>query len=146
MSIIESVQEGLKNISGEWKEKSGIHSFEAVIAERKSFFNRKKLTYTAKFRVDEAAKEIRFTEMLMESGFGLSSGAGDDGMSSGFGFKTESYNTFSGAREGSISEQSDQFGKKYDYQFEWGTVRKAIEEIAKQNGYGFKYQITSIGL
>jgi len=148
MSIIENIKSSLKNIAGEWKEKNGIFEFEAVIAERKSFLNKKKLTYGAKMRIDDEAKEIKFTEMLKESGFGLSSGGsgfGDD-MSPGFGFKTESYNTLSGPREGSISEQSDLFGKKYDYQFEWGTVRKNVEEAAKHSGYEFKYQITSIGL
>ncbi len=145
MSIIEAIKSNLKDVAGEWSEKKGIHAFETVIAERKSFLSRKKLTYSAKLRVDDAAKQIKFTEMLKESGFGLTSGAGD-GMSPGFGFKTESYNTLSGSREGSIKEQSDLFGKKYEYKFDWGTVRHGVEEVAKQNGYQFKYQITSIGL
>jgi hypothetical protein len=67
-------------------------------------------------------------------------------MSPGFGFKTESYNTLNGPREGSIQEQSNLFGKKYEYLFDWGTVRRNIEEIANKNGYQFKYQITSLGL
>jgi hypothetical protein len=148
MSIIDDIKNSVKDISGEWKEKNGINEFKAVIAERKAFLSKKKLTYSTKFRIDDGAKEIKFTEMLMEVGSGLSSGGGDfdGGMSAGFGFKTESYNTLNGPREGSIAEQSDLFGKKYEYQFEWGTVRKNIEEIAKQNGYEFKYQITSIGL
>ena len=145
MALIDDIKTSLGSISGVWSEKKGIFEFKAVIAERKAFLSKKKLTYSLKFRINEESKEIKFTEMLMESGFGMSGGTGDD-MSPGFGFKTESYNTLSGPREGSIKEQSDLFGKKYDYQFDWGTVRKNIEEIASKNGYQFKYQITSIGL
>lgn len=145
MAIIDDIKSSLGSISGDWSEKKGIFEFKAVIAERKAFLSKKKLTYTLKFRINEEAKEIKFTEMLMESGFGMSGGTGDD-MSPGFGFKTESYNTLNGPREGSIQEQSNLFGKKYDYQFDWGTVRKNIEEIARKNGYQFKYQITSLGL
>ncbi|MCX6763386.1 MAG: hypothetical protein NTZ97_01465 [Candidatus Moranbacteria bacterium] len=148
MVLIDDLKNSLKNIAGEWQEKNSLWEFKAVIAERKSFLNKKKLTYSAKMRINEEAKEVKFTEMLKESGFGLSAGGGgmDGEISPGFGFKTESYNTLSGVREGSISEQSDLFGKKYDYQFEWGTIRKTVEAIAKQNGYEFKYQITSLGL
>lgn len=145
MVIINDIKNNLSNIVGEWKEKNSIFEFKSVIAERKSFLNNKKLMYIAKMRISDEAKEIKFTEMLIESGFGLSSGLTSD-ISPGFGFKTETYNTFSGPREGSITEQSNLFGKKYDYKFDWGTVRKNVEEIAKKNNYQFKYQITSIGL
>lgn len=37
-------------------------------------------------------------------------------------------------------------GKKYDYTFNYGKIRKQIEEKAKEAGYQFSYQITSIGL
>ena len=67
---------------------------EAVIAERKAFLSKKKLTYICRFKVDEPAKEVRFFEMLKESGFGVASGGCDGEMSSGFGFKKETYNTF----------------------------------------------------
>ena len=145
MAIIDDIKDSLNSISGEWSEKKGIFEFKAVIAERKAFLSKKKLTYSLKFRINEDVKEIKFTEMLMESGFGLSGGTGDD-ISPGFGFKTESYNTLNGPREGSIQEQSTLFGKKYEYLFDWGTVRKNIEEVANKNGYQFKYQITSLGL
>lgn len=143
--MINDIKNNLKDIVGEWKGKNGIFEFKSLIAERKSFLNNKKLMYIAKMRISDEAKEIKFTEMLMESGFGLSSGVAGD-MSPGFGFKAETYNTLSGPREGSITEQSNLFGKKYDYKFDWGTVRKNVEEIAKKNSYQFKYQITSIGL
>ena len=83
--------------------------------------------------------------MLIEAGSGLSSGGGfDGGMSPGFGFKTESYNTMSGAREGNIEEQSNLFGKKFEYNFDYKDIRSKIEQVAKEAGYDFKYQILPV--
>ena len=144
MSLVDKVSEFTKSLSGDLKENKGVYTLDLTIAERKAFLSKQKLTYTAKFRIDEDKKEVRFTEMLKESGMGLSSGGSD--MSPGFGFKTESYNTFSGAREGNIEEQSSLFGKKYSYSFDYKTIRKQLEDLSKEEGYDFKYQITSIGL
>ncbi|MCC7572482.1 MAG: hypothetical protein KO464_03730 [Candidatus Methanofastidiosum sp.] len=116
------------------------------LAERKAFLAKQKLIYSAKFRVDEQNKEVRFTEMLKESGAGMSSGGIDSGMSPGFGFKKESYNTMSGAREGTIEEQSNLFGKKYEYKFDYGAIRKKFESKATEHGYKFTYKVTSVGL
>jgi hypothetical protein len=148
MALIDDLKAIVSAIPAEMEEKNGKYSFETVVAERKSFLSKKKLTYSAKFRIDEEKKEVKFTEMLKESGFGLSSGGDslDSNMSPGFGFKTESYNTFSGAREGTIEEQSNLFGKKYDYKFDFGAMRKKFNEKSKENGYQFSYQVTSIGL
>ena len=148
MALLDELKKVVGEVPAELSEKNGLFAFEAVVAERKAFLSKKKLTYSAKFRIDEAKKEVRFTEMLKESGFGLTSGGGgmDDGMSPGFGFKTESYNTMSGAREGTIEEQSNLFGKKYDYSFDFGAIRKKMEMAAREAGYNFAYQITSIGL
>ena len=144
MSLVDKVSEFAKSLSGDLKENKGVYTLDLTIAERKAFLSKQKLTYTAKFRIDEDKKEVRFTEMLKESGMGLSSGGSD--MSPGFGFKTESYNTFSGALEGNIEEQSSLFGKKYSYSFDYKTIRKQLEDLSKEEGYDFKYQITSIGL
>lgn len=148
MNAIDEIKAVVSAIPAELVEKKGIYEFEVLVAERKAFLSKKKLTYSAKFRVDDENKMVKFTEMLMESGSGLSFGGGgfDDDMSPGFGFKTTSYNTMSGAREGTIEEQSNLFGKKYEYKFDFGAIRKSIEEKAKEAGYEFKYQITSIGL
>ena len=145
--MIEDIKKALESFDGEWKEKNGLWEFKATIAERKAFLSKKKLTYSAKMRLDEDAKLVKFTEMLIEAGSGLSSGGGFDGeMSPGFGFKTETYNTTKGAREGSIEEQSNLFGKKFDYKFDYKKIRAKVEEIAKSKGFKFNYQITSIGI
>ncbi len=91
------------------------------------------------------AKVVKFSELLMEAGSGLSSGGDfDSGMSAGFGFKTESYNTFSGSRQGSIEEQSVHFGKEYSYQFDFKEVRTKIKKIVENSEYHFEYQILPV--
>lgn len=144
--MIEEVQQALSNYDGTWKEKNGVWEFNSVIAERKAFLSKKKLTYQAKMRIDSVNKTINFSEMLIEAGSGLSSGGGgfDDGMSIGFGFKAETYNTMSGAREGNIEEQSNLFGKKFEYKFDYKDIRAKIEELAKNAGFEFKYQILPV--
>ncbi|TRZ47978.1 hypothetical protein D4S03_10545 [bacterium] len=146
MNIIEEINKIAQETGGKLSEKKGVFTLEVQIAERKAFLSNKKLLYVAKFRPDEEKKVFKFTEMLKESGFGLSTGNDDFGMSPGFGFKKTSYNTFSGAREGTIEEQSKLFGKDYSYKFDYGKIRKDFEKIAKAAGYKFAYQILSIGL
>jgi len=141
--MIEEIKKVLADKNGEWAEKKGVWKFSSLIAERKAFLSSKKLTYSFTMRIDDDAKIVKFSEMLKEKGFGLGSG-GDDGGSMGFGFKTESYNTMSGAREGGIEEQSNLFGKKFDYKFDYKEIRAKIEEIAKAGGYIFEYQILPV--
>ena len=142
--LIDEINRIVKEIPAELKVKKGLFSIEFTVAERKVMLSKKKLIYNAKFRLDEGKKELRFTEMLKESGAGLSSG--DSDFSPGFGFKTETYKTGAGGREGSIKEQSDLFGKQYSYTFDFSRIRTLIESETIQAGYAFKYQLTSIGL
>jgi hypothetical protein len=142
--LIEDIRKITDSIPAEMKEKKGLFSFEFTVAERKALLTKKKLTYEAKFRLDQEKKELRFTELLKESGSGFSSG--DSDMSPGFGFKKETYKTGTGGREGSIKEQSDLFGKQYSYTFDFSTIRSRIEAETIRAGYSFKYQITGIGL
>jgi hypothetical protein len=143
--MYEHISAALEPYGGEWRERKGVWEFSAVIAERKAFLSRKKLTYSARMRVDDGARTIAFSEMLAESGSGLSSGGGlDEGMSSGFGFKTESYNTTSGARKGHIEEQSNLFGKTYQYTFNHQEIRSRVEAVANAAGYRLEYQIVPV--
>jgi len=111
--LIDQIKEYVAGLPATLKEKRGVYSVKFIVAERRVFLSKKKLTYSAKFRVDDDNKELRFTEMLKESGSGISSG--DDGIGPGFGFKKESYRTGAGPRSGTIAEQSQLFGAKYDY-------------------------------
>jgi len=142
--MFDDIQKSLDSYSGEWKEKKGLYEFKSVIAERKAFLSTKKLTYSFKMRIDEDTKIVKFSEMLMEAGSGCTSGGNDDGMSTGFGFKTETYNTMNGGREGNIQEQSDLLGKKYEYTFDYKDIRSKVEGVAKSGGYTFEYQILPV--
>lgn len=144
--MFDKIKQALTQYNGEWKEeKSGLLSFSSVIAERKAFLSTKKLTYQAKMRIDEASRSIKFSEMLIERGSGLSSGGDFDGeMSSGFGFKAESYNTLKTSRSGTIQERSDLFGKKFEYKFNYQEIRQKIEFIATESGYSFEYQVLPV--
>ncbi len=70
-----------------------------------------------------------------------SSGGGDDEMSSGFGFKKETYNTFGKERQGTIEEQSKLFGKDYSYKFDFGAFRGAVRKAAEGAGYRFEVKL-----
>ncbi|MFC2108698.1 hypothetical protein ACFLS5_04465 [Candidatus Bipolaricaulota bacterium] len=142
--LVNEIKKFVEGIPATLKDKRGVHSVEFTVAERKVFLSKKRLTYSAKFRVDEDKKELRFTEMLKESGSGVSSGDSDFGP--GFGFKKETYKTGKGPREGSIEEQSKLFGAQYSYTFDFSKVRAFVESEAVKAGYTFKYQITARGL
>lgn len=146
MAIKESIKKVADELGGKINEKGNVLSCEAIIAERKAFLSKKKLTYSFKVKIDDEAKTVKFTEMLKEAGSGLSSGGNFDGdMSPGIGFKTESYNTTSGAREGTIEESSKLFGKTYEYKFDYAKTRKEIEKITKDAGYKFEYSVLPTG-
>ncbi len=60
--LVDEIKKSVKAIPADLKEKKGVYSIEFTVAERKVFLSKKKLTYSAKFRVDEERKELRFTE------------------------------------------------------------------------------------
>lgn len=121
----------------EVQEKKGGFVLTKTVAERKAFLSTKKLVYTAKIRIDEEKKEVTLLDWLKETGFGLSSGDGD--LSPGFGSKTETFDTTAGIRKGTIKEQSDLFGKKYDVQFDFSHVRDGVERSASAHQYSLRY-------
>jgi hypothetical protein len=116
-------------------EKRGVYSFSFVVAERKTFLARKKLTYSAQFRIDDERKELRFTEKLTESGAGMSSGDADLGP--GFGVKRETYKTTPRSRDGTIEEASKFFQAHYSYRFEFSKVHGFFAAEAAKAGYAF---------
>ena len=147
MSLLEEIGRFVSGIPAELTEKKGVFTLRFVVAERKAFLSKKKLEYIAKFRIDDAGREVRFTEMLAERGSGVSgSGGFDGGISPGIGFKKETYRTGAGPREGTIEEQSNLFGKEYSYQFDFSAIRPQFAHLSSAAGYEFKYQITPAGL
>ncbi len=117
-------------------QKDGSLKGEAVLAERKAFLSKKKLTYTCKARVDEQARTVRFWEMLVEKGSGMSGGIDD--MGPGIGFKAGTYKTGGKERSGSIEEASTLFGKDYSYRWDFAAVRTALRQVAEAAGYGWE--------
>jgi len=142
MDLLTEIKQFATTLGTDLKEEKGSYLMEYLVAERKTFLSRKKLVYKAQFRLEESLKELRFTEMLKETGFGLGASAGFSDGGPGLGFKTETYSTGLGGREGSLKEQSDFFGKKYDYKFDLAEIRKKIEKSAAEAGYRFIYKLT----
>lgn len=138
MALLETLKASLGEFTVK-DEKYGI-SFSKVIAERKVFLSKKKLEYSGKIKIDEEKKTVVFSDMLKESGSGLSMGS-DSGMSSGFGFSASSYSIGLNGRSGTIEEQSTLFGKKYSYTFKYAEVRTMVEDLSKKEGYVFSYSI-----
>lgn len=138
MDLNQEIQAYAKSISANLKEKKSSYDLSLTVAERKTFISKQKLTYQAKFRIDEEEKVVKFTEMLKEA---------SSGMSAGSGFQTTSFRTGKGGQQESVIEQqSTQFGKKYTYNFDFKTIRGKIESLAKEAGYVFQYQITAKGI
>lgn len=118
------------------RQKDGSLRGEAVLAERKAFLSKKKLTYTCRVRADDATRTVRFWEMLVEKGSGMSSGMDDVGP--GIGFKAGTYKTGGKERSGSIEEVSSLFGKDYSYQWDYAAVRTALQQVSAAAGYGWE--------
>jgi hypothetical protein len=127
--LIKALEEMAASLGGSLKEKKGVYILEAVLAERKAFLSKKKATYVARFRVDEQAREVRYSERLVASGSGLS--GGDAGVS----FSTETYKTGSGPMEGQIRERIAGLGPKFDLRFDYDQVRQRLEALAQGQGY-----------
>ncbi|MBI5428788.1 MAG: hypothetical protein HZA02_11045 [Nitrospinae bacterium] len=140
MSLRDAIGEIAADLSLELREKGGVFSLEKIVAERKAFLTRKKLVYSARIALDEGKKELVFTESLKETGFGLSMDSDPD-MTPGFGFKAETYKTRAGPREGTIEEQSNLFGKTYNYSFDFANIRGRFAALAERAGYAFRYKI-----
>ncbi len=116
-----------------------------VIAEQKSFLSKKRVDYSAKFKVDDTDRSVHFTETLKERGAGMSGGSNVD-VGGGWSFSKETYKTGPNGREGSIEAQGSMLGKKYAFTFDYGKIRAAVQALAERNGYRFEYQVFPRGL
>jgi len=140
MELQDEIRTIVAALPAELSESKGVFSFEHVVAERKMFFCRQKLVYSVKFRIDDIKKELTFSEMLKETGFGLGGGS-DSEMSPGFGFQKSTYKTGVGPREETIEERSTLFRKKYSYTFDFSQLRERIKAAATAAGYHFIYKL-----
>jgi len=135
MSLKEKLIEISKGFPAEFEEqRDGLLILQFVVAERKVFLSKKKLTYKCKIRIDDMEKVVTFFEMLHESSVGLSGGAG-------MGFTKETYGLKGKEREGNIEEQSRLFGKDYKYSFDYKKIREAIKREVEKAGYSFSVHL-----
>ncbi len=135
MTLKERLTEISKSLPAEFKEqKDGSLILQFVVAERKVFLSKKKLTYRCRARVNDEKKKVTFFEILRESSVGLSGGAG-------VGFTKETYGVRGKEREGNIEEQSRLFGKDYKYSFDYKKIRETIKDEAEKVGYSFSVHL-----
>jgi hypothetical protein len=135
MSLKEKFLEVSKDFPDGFKEqRDGSLVLRFIVAERKVFLSKKKLTYRCKVRINDEKKEVTFFEMLSESNVGLSVG-------SGFEFKKETYGIKGKEREGGIEEASRLFGKDYKYSFDYKKIREAIKKETQDAGYSFSVKL-----
>lgn len=143
MGLIEDIK-NLPFVKGDnLKVNKDTYELKILLAERKALLTKQKLEYFAKFKIDDCDKILHFTEMLKETGAGISSGGIED-ISPGFSIQKETYKIDATGRKGSIEEQSSLLGQKYEYKFDWRNIRENIETIAKNNGYKFDYIVGAI--
>lgn len=119
-----------------WSEKRGAVQLERVVAERKAMLGTARLTYRATVGIDDARREVSFSEILVERGGGLASGGDDEGgMGNGFGFQTTSYNTRKDTVADRIEDQARNYAKHYRIDFPYARVREVVGQIAATAGY-----------
>jgi len=133
--LCEDIEKLAQDLSGKLEEKRGVFTLTVTLAERRGFLRKDRLEYVARFRIDDSAKVLHFSEMLQERGSGIASGEDIQG----FGGKKEVTRVTSGPRSGTIEEQSNLFGAKYEYRFDYGAIRKAFAEAAARHGFRFEY-------
>ena len=91
---------------------------------------KKKIEYSARLRVDTAAKTVVFWEMIKEEGLGLGAL---------FSFKTETYRSDGKTRTGTVSETAYGLGGKgIDYNWDYAQVRSLVENAVRSRGWEFK--------
>lgn len=142
--LLEEIKKYLSTFGGELTEKSGLFVFNFTLGERKTVLNQDKVSYTAKFRILENKKLLKFTEIIKKSSSGF--GASTDDFAPGAGFKKENYQASADGREGTLSEKSDFFGKKLDVELDYKKIRGQVKALAEKDGYKFKYIIFPWGV
>jgi len=142
--MLEEIKKYLDSFGGSLnEEKSGLWVFNYRVAQRETAINKTTVSFTAKFRILDDQKLVKYTEIIKEASSGL--GVGGD-MPMGVGTKSEAYKVGAEGREGTVSEKSTLAGQTLEYKIDYKEVRNSIKEIAEKNGCKFKYKILPFGL
>lgn len=141
--MIDEIKKYLNTVGGSLTENNGLYIFKYEIADRNTKINNINVSYTAKFRVINDDKIIKFNEVITEKSSGL--GVGGE-MTPGIGYKTESFKSKLDGREGKVSEKSSMGEKELNYSINYKDIRNTIKSISEKNGYRFKYKILPFGI
>lgn len=111
-----------------WSDPDGAWVMEAVLVDAKSMLGKKRVTYSARFRIDDASKQVRFGDVLAEAGLGIAMGGSSSATySQGLG----------GVPHGRIKEK----GIGWSFEFDRGRAPDAIASAAAADGCAFDYVI-----
>lgn len=140
--VTEAIRRAFQGRGAEFTDRDGVLSVTLVVAERKGFLSRRKVTYSARFRVDEPRRTVLFSELLKESGSGLT-GSGPLG-EPGAGFKVQTWKTGRGPRQGMIEEQARDLAGRFQMSIDFAANRAAVEKAVAEIGYALEYHVLSV--
>lgn len=147
MELESVIRERVRELAGELvPQRDGSLKLEQVIAERRRFLSRKKVTYVCRLRVDPEARAVRFYEALKESGFGLSGGGGDDDLGPGLGYCKESYACSGKCRAGTVAERLRGLGGGFTFRFDLGALHEALRACTASAGFSLITCLTEKGV
>ncbi len=136
--IMNTIRSLITGLPGDFQSDEGLHSLTSVVAERKGFFSRRKLPFTARFRVNEETREVVYNETSWKKRAARAgNGEGNIGFASGK-WKIASG---PGGLEGVLEEQSEMFRRRYGFTFRFQQIRDAVRTLVEKEGYTFKHQI-----
>ncbi len=132
--MIEALRQFLQGQGGELRQEGDKILYTKVLAERRVLLGKRRVVYRARFRVDAQAREILYSEQLVETGLGMSPEAG-------VGTRVEVGSLTPGPREGRLAEELNLLGKRYSVQFDYGALRRGLEAVAAEQGYTLRFSL-----
>ncbi|MBL3539783.1 ribonucleoside-triphosphate reductase [Aminivibrio sp.] len=137
--IMKTILSVITGLPGNFRSDDGLHSLTSIIAEKKGFFSRRTLTFTARFRVNEETQEVIYNETLVEKKSGLGAGNGEGIF--GFGFRKWKITAGPSGLDGVLEERSEMLDRKYGFTFRFQQIRDAVRKLVEDEGYSFKHQV-----
>lgn len=141
--IEEKIMKTIRNLvtgnSSDFRRVGGLYEVSSVIAQKKGFFSSGKLTFSAKFRVNEAAREVIYNESLIEKIMGLEAKYGRG--FSRFGMRKLKTGAEPGGMESIFSDGSDLLKKRDGYTFKFRQIRQAVKKAVEEEGYTFRHHL-----
>jgi len=109
-----------------WSDPDGAWAMEAALVDAKSMLGKKRVTYSARLRIDDDSKQVRFGDALAEAGLSLAmAGSSSETYRQGMG----------GPPHGRIKEK----GLGWSFEFDRGHAPDVIAKAAAADGCSFEY-------